>query len=398
MQVRIKSGVWYGDREKVLDFPDGWKVSVLKPRGGVAMSDEQVKTAILTPIGTERLSVLSGGKKTAAVICDDISRPTPCSRLLPSVLDELRGGGIEETDITIIVGAASHRPSMREDLIKKLGVEVLDRYRVIHHNPYCNLVSLGPSSRGTPVYLHRDVMAAEVKVGMGTILPHGASGFSGGAKILVPGVAGIETIIANHKLANTPRGVLEGNAMRADSEEIAGLAGLDFIVNTLVDGDLNLVGVFAGHTVYAHRAGVQAARKIYHTKFPQNMDMVITNTYPADTDFYQADKGLWSDLAKSVRPGGYVFAFAECPEGLGFHGGVAAGINIYKGHDNVWTERKVGIVSPNLGPYDVRVVYPDSVMLFHSWVQVKEYLAREGVSSQPLDVAVYPCAPIQLLM
>jgi len=213
----------------------------------------------------------------------------------------------------------------------------------------------------------------------------------------VPGVAGIETIVSNHSLANTPRGVLEGNTMRADAEEIARQAGVNFIVNTLIDGDLNLVGLFAGDIIKAHRAGVQAAQSAYLTEFPQNVDLVITNTYPADTDFYQADKGLWKDLAKSARPGGYIFAFAECPEGLGFHGGVERGIPIYKGQDEAWTERNVGLVSPNLSVHDVRVVYPDTVMLFRNWNQVKEYLADKGAFEQTLSVAVYPYAPIQLM-
>ena len=396
MQVRIRCGVWYGDNEKTLDLPDRWNVSVLQPCGGASLSDDQLERAILNPVGSERLSLLSRGRKTAAIVCDDISRPTPCGRLLPFVLAELKAGGMADADISIIIGSASHRPSMRQDLLKKLGHKVVGSHRIINHNPYARLTNLRTSSRGTPIYLNSSFMEAEVKVGIGTILPHGATGFSGGAKIVVPGVAGIETIVANHGLANTPRGILEGNAMRADAEEIGRQAGLDFIVNTLIDGALNLVGLFAGDAVDAHRAGVEAARRVYLTEFPQNVDMVIANAYPADTDFYQANKGLWKDLARSARPGGYVLALAECTEGLGFHGGVESGISIYRGKDETWTERNVSIVSPNLSIHDVGVVYPASVKLFHNWHQVNEYLAAEGALAQRLRVAVYPCAPIQL--
>lgn len=402
MEFRIVQGCWFGDRETVVDFPDNCDVSMLIPQECHVLEDHQIKDSILTPIGSERISALCKNKKTAVIIVDDISRPTPTWRLLPHVVKELNDGGIKDENISIVIAVASHRPNLREDMIKKLGENILERFWVCNHNPYAGLVNLGVTSRGTPILINRIVAEADLKIAIGAIIPHGATGFSGGAKIIVPGVAGIEAIIANHHVApKTPRGVVENNAMRQDNEEIASLVGLDFIVNVVMNMKREIIGVFAGHYIEAHRMGARAAADAYRTKKYSNADIVIGNAYPMDTDLFQCEKATSMELMNCARPGGYVFVFMDCIEGLGYHGGVAAGINIHKGPDEAWLERvggrKLGIISRNLTLKELRVIYPHCTMLFKSWEAAKEYLVQEKLPERKLTVAVYPCTPMQLI-
>ncbi len=247
-----------------LTFPDEWDLNVFPMNDGPAVEDESIREAFSNPIGTETLRNIAKGKKTAVIVVDDLSRPTPAYKILPLIAKELKEAGVKEKNISIIMGLGAHRPMLREDLINKLGRSIYDSFPVYNHHPFENLVDLGTSSRGTPIRINKLFMSAEVKIGMGCIMPHTYAGFGGGGKIVLPGISGIDTLKANHQSAirgiKGGLGLTDGNEVRDDIEEIARKVGLDFIVNVVVNSKREVAGIFAGDIVAAHREGVKLAR------------------------------------------------------------------------------------------------------------------------------------------
>ena len=182
------------------------------------------------------------------------------------------------------------------DFVKKLGPETVHKFPVYNHNPYDNCTFLGTTARGTPVSINSEVMACDLKIAIGVILPHLTAGFGGGGKSILPGVAHIDTILSNHKnvagrgkpTVENPLGKLDpsvgfgkihGNAIRLDIEEAARMAGLDVIVNAVVNLKRDTVGLFVGDMVAAHREGVKLAEKVYVTQRPTKVDIVVANSH-----------------------------------------------------------------------------------------------------------------------
>ena len=214
--------------------------------------------------------------------------------VLPLILSELEG--IASENIKILVALGAHRPMVRTELERKLGVAIVDEFDIEQHHPYENLIDLGRSSRGTPIWLNRSFCEAELKISVGGVMPHPYMGFSGGAKLVVPGLAGIDTLQANHQPAVT--GISGGLAnpdvdARQDVEEIALKAGLDFTCNVVVNSRREIAGLFCGHPVTAHRAAARFATDIYATAAPDApYDVVCLNAYPKDGELLQVGNAL----------------------------------------------------------------------------------------------------------
>jgi len=405
LKVKIPYASWYGDYDVSLDFPDEWKVIVAKPRDAKPLGKEEIMYAFRNPIGTKRISDLAKNRKDAVLIIDDISRPTPASRLIPYIIEDLEAGGLDEDDIKIVMATAAHRPQTREDLIKKLGEETVSRFEIFSHNPYENLVYLGRTSRGTPIYVNRIVAESDLKIGVGGIYPHGGAGFGGGGKIILPGVAGMDTIEANHKnIPGAGHGVIEKNENRADIEEAARKAGLDVIVNTVINSRREIAGVFVGDMIKAHREGVKLAREVYKTEIPKNIDVVITNAYPLDTEMFQIVKALWM-MREVPKRNGVIVLLAACSEGRGYHALYQMGGRLWIPPEKSWLKRvctrtesskkRLLIVSPNLNRKDISQIFPEEdTELFRSWEEASEEIKRQ--CGEKINVTIFPCAPIQV--
>ena len=253
------------------------------------LSGQQIQEALRNPIGTPRLDSLASGRKEACILFDDLTRPTKADEIIPYVLEDLREGGIKDENIRFIAALGLHGAMKLMDFQKKLGDEIPKRFLVFNHNPYENCTYLGNTSRGTPVYVNSEFMACDLKVAIGSIVPHPTAGFGGGGKMILPGIAHTESIAVNHqKLCHLSEGgnmVLDNwgrvdeNPQRLDMEEIAQMARLDFSINALVNIRRETVGLFAGDLVQAHREGVRMARKIYATQTPDPADIVVANAY-----------------------------------------------------------------------------------------------------------------------
>lgn len=271
------------------------------------------------------LKELAQGKKKVAIVVDDISRPTPAYLLLGKILDHLVQGGVDLKSVTIVTAPGLHREMSLEDMERKAGKDVLEKVGWENHN--CRnsdqLCFLGKTDRGTPIFINKTVAEADLRVLVGTIEPHPHAGFGGGFKNILPGVAGVETIAANHAICASPKYFFmlgsdpANNPMRLDLEQAGSmLKGVTFLVNTVLNAQMLIIGLVAGDPIGAHRRGVKLAAEVFGVKIPAQADVVITDSFPMDIDLRQGAKAV-ANVLYAARPGGVILAALKCEEGLG---------------------------------------------------------------------------------
>jgi len=213
-RVRLTINAFFGDDEIEIGFPEGWKIAEVRMagHGTPAMCDDQIREALAQPVGTPRLRDLARGKQRVCIIFDDLPKPTRTDRIAPFVIEELHAGGITDDRIRFLCAPGTHHPLGYPELAAKLGADIVDRYPVYNHSIWENLVFKGNTSAGTPVWINREFDSCDLKLGIGSIFPHGGAGFGGGGKLILPGISGIETIASHHgnpALARCPIGQVE---------------------------------------------------------------------------------------------------------------------------------------------------------------------------------------------
>lgn len=327
-QVTMPSRAWYGDVDLTLAFPQAWRVTVLEPWDAPALSPSAMERAFAEPIGTGTIAEMARGRKSAAIVVDDISRPTPAAVLLPTVLAQLDQAGIPQGQITIVIGGGSHRTQTAEEIDKKVGADVAATYRVVCHDFMAgDHRGLGELADGLPIYINRHVADAEFKMTVGGIYPHGSVGFGGGSKLILPGVSAFATMFHFHTFyTGRGQGNIENQGGGPDnrdiSEAVARHVGLDMVVNCVINSRRQVAGLFVGDFVQAHRAGARFAKEIYATPIPndvrQEADLVVVNAYPLDSDPIQLSKALWA--RRYFRPEAYTIAVDPAVDGICYHG------------------------------------------------------------------------------
>jgi nickel-dependent lactate racemase len=310
-----------------VDLPSGLVYRVLEARSATPLDDAgaALSYALNHPMGTPPLADLAKGKKTVAISVCDITRPAPNRIVLPHVLKRLEEAGIGREDITILIATGLHRPATDDEIREIVGPEHAGALRVLNHHARERSEHrfLGETSTGTPVWIDERFVSADLRVSLGFIEPHLMLGFSGGRKLVAPGLAAQETIKVLHspkfmREARAVEGSIEENPLHRELLEIAALAKHSFIVDVALARDRRIAGVFAGDPVEAHRAGVAFVRKVMLEQLPGQVDAVLTTSagYPLDLTFYQAVKGITA-ASHIVKPGGKILLFAECREGAG---------------------------------------------------------------------------------
>ncbi len=288
---------------------------------GREKEEDIIARSLSNPIGTPGIAEMARGRKNILIIVDDHTRLTPVSKILPFVFEELREGGVSSEDITILVGLGTHRPMTAGEALKKLGAEVLRRYKVVNSN-FCDGTAfefVGKTPSGTEIWLNKEVLKADFIFGIGHIVPHRVAGFSGGGKIIQPAVCGPRTTEQTHWLSALYRGReimgKSDNPVRREIEMVARQAGLGAILNVVQDRRGRVVASVFGDPVAAHRAGCRFSLEVFGVRIPESADVVITDSYPADVEMWQAAKGIYSaDLA--VREGGVIILVTPCQEGV----------------------------------------------------------------------------------
>jgi nickel-dependent lactate racemase len=221
-RASLRWAAWAGDGELPITFPGGWHVASYAPHDAPSMSAAEIADAIAHPIGTPPLRELARGRQRPCIVIDDLSRPTQGAALIPPILDELAAAGIDAADVLVLAAVANHRPMLHDDLERKLGADVLGRCQVANHFSGGNCTLIGTTSLGTPVEVNTDFLASDLRILVGSIIPHAAAGFSGGAKLLLPGIASIAAAEAYHR-GPALQGAynVDEPPARADSEEAA---------------------------------------------------------------------------------------------------------------------------------------------------------------------------------
>ncbi|AYO29672.1 nickel-dependent lactate racemase [Biomaibacter acetigenes] len=305
-----------------VDIPDKNLYAVLNPEDlpGVIDPFREVREALDKPIESIPLKEMAKSKKNVVILASDITRPSPSHILVPPIVEELKEAGVEYSDITVVFGLGYHRQHTEEEKKKLVGEEVYSKVRCIDHD-INDCVYLGTTKRGTPVEVFRPVAESDLLIATGNLEFHYKAGYSGGDKALLPGVCSKKTIETNHVMMIRPGtmpGRAQGNPMREDIEEAGRIAGVDFIVNAVLNSHKEIVKVVAGDPVKAHREGAKYIDKMYKRNIEEKVDVVVASCggFPKDINLYQAQKGL-ENASYAVRDGGSIILLAECREGLG---------------------------------------------------------------------------------
>ena len=404
---------WYGDEQLQIDFPEPYQVTVAHMPEAPEMSDEAIRQAVTTPVGCDPLRTLGRGKKSVCILIDDLSRPTQGARLVPPILDELRAAGIRRDNIFFLAANGAHRPQTHQDLVKKLGPDIVHDFTVHNHSVFDNLVKVGTTRSGNEIFINRFLHEADMSVAVGSLTPHPQAGFGGGGKMILPGSCGIETIARSHRYSvlnpeYTPcrTGEIEGNALREEIDETAVAAGLAFVVNGICNARNQTAAVFAGHPIHAHRAGAQAARRMYATRVPYHNDVAVFNAYPKDTELVLALNSLnvWVDKndprRQVVRKGGTVVIVTAATEGVGYHELIGIGFRQFVRRDKHATfgamlrDRNVVFLCPTVSESAFYLHYPRDVRLTRTWRETRAVI--EEVAPENAQVCVFPNSAVQL--
>ena len=318
----MKIFLGFGKSKVDIEIDNSNLLGILKPNDvPVQLTGvDEVKRAMKEPIGSPRLKEIVKPGKKVVIITSDITRPMPSKIVLPVILEELFEAGVSEEDITIVFSLGSHRKHTEEEKRALVGEDIYNKIKCIDSDAK-DSVHLGKSSKGTPVNIFRPVVEADFRICLGNIEYHYFAGYSGGAKAIMPGVSTRDAIQANHSRMiedGARAGILEGNHVREDIDEVADFVPIDFILNVVLDENKNIIKAVAGHYIKAHREGCRFLDSIYKVKIPDKADIVIVSPggYPKDINLYQAQKAL-DNSAHAVKDGGIIILVASCKEGLG---------------------------------------------------------------------------------
>ncbi len=406
--LKLPQLAWYGMKELQLPLPEGWQVETCNMAGYnlPALTPDQIEAAVADTIGTPSIRELARGKQQVVIIFDDMTRVTRTYDILPAVLSELDAAGITDDQIRLICALGCHGTYTREHFAKKLGEETMARLPVYNHNAFGNCTYIGKTKTyGTEVYVNEEVMKCDLKIAIGSVVPHPMNGFGGGGKIILPGVTSFETTRQNHQsfyeTAMQPRehrivgmGNFDENPMRMDVEEASRLAGLDIMINCLINTWGETTAIFSGALEPSYAAAVQAAKSHYLTPHAESKDVVIANT------FAKANEGfIGASIAyRSVAPGGDVVLIANAPDGQVTHYLLGT-----FGNTSFAPLRQGARVPPYVNRLIVFSEYPDlasrswfgesdKVVFLHRWNEVLKALSSHEADTK---VAVYPNAEIQ---
>ena len=317
----------YGKTGLEAELPDENLIATLRitPAPRLPEPTAAIREAFAAPLGTKPLAELAAGRRDACIVVCDITRPVPNETILTPLLEILHTAGIAAENVTLLVATGTHRPNLGAELDALLGAKIAAKYRVVNHDGHDDAMMrhYGFSPNGVPVRLNKTYCDADLKLTVGLIEPHFMAGYSGGRKLVMPGIAAFETVQNWHcpRFLESPlatMGVVDGNPVHMESLAIAKMVRPDMITDVTLDESNQITGVFAGDLEQAWKAGVAFAASHVRAKAPELADIVVTSGagYPLDTTFYQAVKGMVGALP-AVKSGGTIVIAAQCAEGVG---------------------------------------------------------------------------------
>lgn len=303
------------------NLPRKWPTETIQPRpvDPPPPLDDLLSAALRRPIGAPPLAEMLQPDQQVAIIVDDFTRGTPVSRILPPLLRQLHTAGLPRDRVRLVIAPGTHRLMTPAEITARLGADIAAQYSIIHRAA-ADRGAMTPLGRwqDIPVRVNRAVAEAGLRIGVGSITPHMDAGFSGGAKIILPGVCAAETVDAFHTasafIEDNQLGNIDAPLRRTLEAFVARFVPLHFIINTIPTLDGQVYGVVAGHPVDAHRAGAALARRVFAAPARRRYPVVVADCRPYDTDLWQSIKGIWAaDLLTADR--GTLIAVTAAPEG-----------------------------------------------------------------------------------
>lgn len=366
--VSIPSRLWYENEERELTFPDRWDVDNLTSPGfdKPGLSPEEIGNKVAHPIEGPALEVLAKGKRQAVIVFDDMTRPTPVKDVAPHVLDALHEAGFQKDQIRFLWALGSHSAYDMINARKKLGDYIVENYAVYNHDPFQNTVRVGRTPTGVEVWLNREFMHCDLKIGIGCITAHVHVGFGGGGKIILPGVAGIESINQFHNQlhrdqSRTGLGKFDNNIMRAECDAAAEMAGLDFKVDCLLNRRGEITNLYAGHFKATHAAGAEEGKEHYGIPYAGGYDVAVCNSYGKANE--SAIALLLSLMALRTDGAGTAVLVADAPEGQVPHYVMRGWGAEYGGRHYVPKVKGQSMITPFMKRLIVFAPQPDRTML-----------------------------------
>jgi nickel-dependent lactate racemase len=323
----VRIDLAFGKTGITLDLPEAFRYRILEARSAKPVVDfaAALESALENPIGSPSFAEIARGKSSAAISVCDITRPAPNRLTLPPLLHRLEQAGIPRENITILIATGLHRPATDSEIREICGDQIAAAYRVVNHNArdLSSHRSLGATASGTPVHIDERFIAADLHITLGFIEPHLMLGYSGGRKLIAPGLAAQETIKVLHsprfmRDARAVEGSIDDNPLHRELLAIARIARHDFLLDVALTRDRAIAGVFAGNPEEAHRRGVSFVSQVLLEMLDEPADAAITTAagYPLDLTFYQSIKGVTA-AAHVVKPGGSILLVGACQEGAG---------------------------------------------------------------------------------
>ena len=324
----MKIELAYGKRGLTIDLP-GDQTSIIEPQFIPGLPDElgAIRAALRNPIGTLPLrKSIEPGQNIGISVCD-ITRPMPSKIILPVILNELKH--IHPSNITIFIATGTHRKNTHSELLSMLGEQPMGGgYNIVNHDAFNrdNLTEVGVTKENIPILLNSDWIKKDFKITTGFVEPHFFAGFSGGPKMIAPGLAGFETIMKLHDSdmisnPNSKWGITHGNPIHDSIREIATLFPSDFTLDVTINKHRKITSVYAGEMFQVHKAACEFAHSTAMIEVPEPFDIVVTTNsgYPLDMNLYQAVKGM-SAAHQIVKKDGSIICAAECSDGIPNHG------------------------------------------------------------------------------
>ncbi|MEZ0110652.1 nickel-dependent lactate racemase [Catenulispora sp. EB89] len=324
MRIRLA----YGESGLDIDV-DPALTTVVEPVHHEAAADQTavLLAALRDPVAGPPLRERVHRGQTVAISACDGTRPQPRHLMIPAILAEL-DGVVRLEDVVILVATGTHRGNSDAELRRMFGDEVVDGVRIVNHDARDpgQLAWMGTFGAGVPVWLNREWTEADVRITTGFVEPHFFAGFSGGPKLVAPGLAALETVLVLHDASRIgdPRatwGVVHGNPVHDDVRAIAEATGVTFAFDVVLNREQDIVAAFGGDLPAMHAAATALARRTAMRAVEAPFDVVVTTNsgFPLDQNLYQAVKGM-SAAYQVVKPGGTIVCAAECRDGFPDHG------------------------------------------------------------------------------
>ncbi len=316
---RLKAELPYGLDKKTFDINEKRLIGIFSPSDAEPIQDVEAEVirSLENPIGLSSIASIIRKKRKVSIAIDDNTRITPNKSLLPPLIKHFN---LRKENVQIIIALGTHRKMTDREMLEKYGHELVEEYEIVNHayDERDQLKMVGKLPNGVPILANKEFLNADVRISVGNIIPHFTPGWSAGSKTLLPGLAGEETVGWMHYIGavSQPNAVGEiENSSRRIMDTFAKEVGISFIVNTVLNRSGRIVKVFSGDFVQAHREGIRLSKMIYGINVPERSTITVVSSYPADIEFWQGQKGLYT-ADKMTKRGGGILLVTPCPEGI----------------------------------------------------------------------------------